>query len=58
VVYIGDGLWDLHASRDLGYSFIGIGSQIKPFIEKDDFVWFQDFRESEAILSTITRLLM
>ena len=58
VIYVGDGLWDLHASRDLGYSFIGIGSQIQPFIEKDDFVWFQDFRESEAILSTITRLLM
>ena len=26
VTYIGDGLWDLQAARELGWNFIGIGS--------------------------------
>ena len=26
VTYVGDGVWDLHASKKLGYHFIGIGS--------------------------------
>jgi phosphoglycolate phosphatase-like HAD superfamily hydrolase len=26
VVYLGDGLWDLAATRDLGYGFIGVGT--------------------------------
>ncbi len=29
VIYIGDGVWDVRASRNLGYHFVGIGSGIK-----------------------------
>jgi phosphoglycolate phosphatase-like HAD superfamily hydrolase len=29
VIYIGDGVWDIRASKNLGYHFIGIGNGIK-----------------------------
>jgi phosphoglycolate phosphatase-like HAD superfamily hydrolase len=28
VIYVGDGVWDVRASRNLGYGFIGIGSAV------------------------------
>jgi phosphoglycolate phosphatase-like HAD superfamily hydrolase len=29
VIYIGDGIWDIRASKNLGYHFVGIGSGTK-----------------------------
>jgi phosphoglycolate phosphatase-like HAD superfamily hydrolase len=28
VIYVGDGVWDVRASRNLGYGFIGVGSAV------------------------------
>ena len=57
VVYVGDGPWDLQASRSLGYSFIGIGSRIKGVKDTDAICWHQDFRDVEAVLASISALL-
>ena len=58
VVYLGDGSWDLQASRDLGYSFIGIGSRIQALMEQENLGWYQDFLEGEAVLASIAKELM
>jgi len=45
--YIGDALWDLQASAELGYSFVAIGSRIEHSVR------FEDFRDQEEILSIL-----
>lgn len=52
IVYFGDGVWDRDASARLGWPFIGIGEKLRG---KGD-VWFEDFREGEAIIASFERL--
>jgi phosphoglycolate phosphatase-like HAD superfamily hydrolase len=57
VVYLGDGPWDLQASRSLGYAFIGIGPRIQPLKSSEGFCWHQDYLEIEAVLNSIGEVL-
>ena len=47
-VYVGDGEWDMRATKELGWRFIGIGSRLK----NESRVWIPDF-ESCDLLSLI-----
>jgi phosphoglycolate phosphatase-like HAD superfamily hydrolase len=53
VVYVGDGAWDVRASRDLGWRFIGIGETIRSIRDRarDTYPVFTDFRDADAVLS-------
>lgn len=44
IVYIGDAEWDLQASKDLNWDFIGIGTRLKG---KSD-VWVKDYSNDDA----------
>ncbi|MCP4674381.1 MAG: HAD family hydrolase [Deltaproteobacteria bacterium] len=39
VVYVGDGQWDLNASRELGWGFVAIG----PELQSDHGIWISNF---------------
>jgi phosphoglycolate phosphatase-like HAD superfamily hydrolase len=41
VIYVGDGLWDLEASRRAGWSFIGVGAKLRGRCEN----WIADFTD-------------
>ena len=45
--YFGDAPWDRAASAELGYSFVGIGSQVEHPVR------FKDFRDRDGILSIL-----
>ena len=45
--YFGDGPWDQHASRELGYDFIAIGRGVSHPVA------FDDFSDSDAILDRL-----
>jgi phosphoglycolate phosphatase-like HAD superfamily hydrolase len=57
IVYLGDGPWDLQASRSLGYRFIGIGSQIQGLMDPAAGSWHQDYLKIEAVLASIASSL-
>jgi phosphoglycolate phosphatase-like HAD superfamily hydrolase len=57
IVYLGDGPWDLQASRSLGYGFIGIGSRVHTIKETEGICWFQNFLKLESVFATILTLL-
>jgi phosphoglycolate phosphatase-like HAD superfamily hydrolase len=57
VVYLGDGPWDLQASRSLGYTFIGIGPRVQALKDREAFSWHQDYRDSEAVFASIAAAL-
>jgi len=57
VVYLGDGPWDLQASRSLGYSFIGIGPRVRALKDSEAFRWHQDYLEIEAVLESVSAAL-
>jgi phosphoglycolate phosphatase-like HAD superfamily hydrolase len=40
-IYVGDGLWDLEASRKAGWAFIGVGEKLRGHCEN----WIADFAE-------------
>ena len=56
VVYIGDGVWDARATRNLGYHFIGIAHEptkiARLHAEGAEHV-FPGFRDTEAILTLL-----
>ncbi len=56
-IYIGDGLWDVKASRTAGYQFIGIaqGEKAEAIAQAGAQHIFPDFRPSDQILQTITQ---
>jgi phosphoglycolate phosphatase-like HAD superfamily hydrolase len=56
IIYLGDGPWDLQASRSLSYDFIGIGPRVQDLKYSEEIEWFQDFKESEAVLASIKEL--
>ncbi len=59
VIYIGDGLWDYHATQELGIPFLGVGHRYTQFLdigvvhalqtlEPTEFTtWFHRFREAK-----------
>jgi phosphoglycolate phosphatase-like HAD superfamily hydrolase len=53
VVYLGDGPWDLQASRTLGYRFIGIGPRVQDLKDSEGFKWHPNFLEIEAVVASI-----
>jgi phosphoglycolate phosphatase-like HAD superfamily hydrolase len=53
VVYLGDGPWDLQASRSLGYGFVGIGSRVQAMKDIEAFHWHMDYIKIEAVLASI-----
>jgi phosphoglycolate phosphatase-like HAD superfamily hydrolase len=57
VVYMGDGPWDLQASRSLGYTFIGIGPRVQTLKDKENFRWHQNYLEVEAVFESIAAAL-
>ena len=57
VVYLGDGPWDLQASRSLGFGFIGIGPRVQALKDSETFRWHQDYLEIEAVLESIAAAL-
>lgn len=57
VVYLGDGPWDLQASRSLGYGFVGIGPRIQALKDPEAGRWHQDYLEIEAVLASVAAAL-
>ena len=57
IVYLGDGLWDLQASRSLGFGFIGIGPRVQGLKELQAGSWFPDFLDGEAVMASISAAL-
>ena len=57
-IYIGDGLWDVTASRNAGYQFIGIaqGEKAQAIAQAGAQYIFPDFNQSDAMLQTVTQL--
>jgi phosphoglycolate phosphatase-like HAD superfamily hydrolase len=50
-IYVGDGLWDLKASREAGWAFIGIGEKLRGCCE----TWIADFTDDAWRLALATR---
>jgi phosphoglycolate phosphatase-like HAD superfamily hydrolase len=59
VVYLGDGPWDLHFSRLLGYAFIGIGERVKALTQSAPECghWHPDYLDIEAVLASVSAVL-
>jgi phosphoglycolate phosphatase-like HAD superfamily hydrolase len=57
VVYLGDGPWDLHFSRLLGYAFIGFGQRVQGLLSPQAGYWHPDFLDIEAVFASITAAL-
>jgi phosphoglycolate phosphatase-like HAD superfamily hydrolase len=57
VVSLGDGLWDLRASRSLGYGFVGIGGRIRALQDAGARYLHPDYLELEAVLASIRSAL-
>ena len=54
-IYVGNGEWDLEASRRAGWAFIGVG----PRLEGKSEIWVPDFRDpawAEALGLALTRI--
>ncbi len=56
-VYLGDGPWDLQASRSLGYGFVGIGPRVQVLMHPESGRWHPDFLEIEAVLASVAAAL-
>lgn len=55
IVYVGDGSWDVHAARELGWGFVGIASGTKALRLRALGARhvFPDYLKSEAILPVL-----
>jgi phosphoglycolate phosphatase-like HAD superfamily hydrolase len=58
IIYLGDGPWDLQASRSLGYGFIGIGPRIQALRDSENISWHPNFLKVEAVCASINTLLI
>ncbi|QIF02794.1 HAD family hydrolase [Roseimicrobium sp. ORNL1] len=55
-VYIGDGVWDVRASRNLGFGFIGIGrepARVQRLRDEGASVIFPDFTQKDAFQAAL-----
>ena len=57
IVYLGDGPWDVQASRSLGYAFIGIGPRLQEGGPLRVTAWHPDFLDLEAVLTSLRSAL-
>jgi len=48
-VYVGDAEWDVQATRELGWHFIGVGPRLKGKCEH----WVEDFSQREAFMELL-----
>jgi beta-phosphoglucomutase-like phosphatase (HAD superfamily) len=55
-VYLGDGLWDLKAARELKIDLIGIGHQSRPLFEAGASAAFNDLQDASTVLNCIETL--
>ena len=55
-VYLGDGLWDLKAARELEFDFIGIGPEADRLLAAGANAVFPDFRDPLSVLNCIGNL--
>jgi phosphoglycolate phosphatase-like HAD superfamily hydrolase len=61
VVYIGDGVWDVRASRNLGFAFIGIGrepSRVERLRGEGADVIFPDFTQAGAFRAALHKVMV
>jgi phosphoglycolate phosphatase-like HAD superfamily hydrolase len=56
-IYLGDGPWDLQASRSLGFDFIGIGPRVQVLMDAKESHWHPDYQDIEAVFTSITSIL-
>jgi phosphoglycolate phosphatase-like HAD superfamily hydrolase len=60
VVYVGDGAWDVRASRNLGFAFIGIGrepARVERLRAEGASVIFPDFTQGDAFRAALHEAL-
>ncbi len=57
IVYLGDGPWDMQASRSLGFRFIGIGPRMQALKDLEPFCWHPDFTEINSVFASIDETL-
>lgn len=55
-VYVGDGLWDLKAARELGLFFVGIGPETERLLAAGADAVFADYRDPLTVLNCIENL--
>lgn len=56
VIYVGDGVWDARASRNLGFAFIGIGSEpgrVERLYAEGARHVFHDYLDADLVMSVI-----
>lgn len=58
VIYVGDGVWDVRASRNLKFQFIGIGAEKKPDVLKAEGAIhiFPNYLDADAFCTTLDEL--
>ncbi|MBC9868699.1 MAG: HAD hydrolase-like protein [Opitutae bacterium] len=49
IVYVGDAEWDVRATRELGWHFIGVGKRLKGKCEH----WVEDFSQRETFMEML-----
>ena len=49
IIYVGDAEWDVRATRELGWHFIGVGPRLK---DRCDY-WIEDFSRREAFMEML-----
>ena len=49
IVYVGDAEWDVQATRDLGWHFIGVGPQLMGRCAN----WVEDFSNRQAFMEML-----
>jgi phosphoglycolate phosphatase-like HAD superfamily hydrolase len=55
VTYVGDGIWDVYAARDLGWQFIGVGTgpRAERLRSEGASHVVSDFRDEESVLELL-----
>ena len=57
IVYIGDGVWDMKASKSLGYGFIGVGARLQLLRDRGIDYLHEDYTELSKVLLSIEAVL-
>ncbi len=56
VIYVGDAVWDTRASASLGYSFIGVGSNVESLQKAGAVNILKDFDEPALFIELLQRI--
>lgn len=56
VIYVGDAVWDTRASANLGYSFIGVGSNLESLQKAGAVNLLQDYDDPAVFLELLQRI--